>query len=208
MKTLRHISSGFYVALLCGMKLYNIKPGRRFKTSLLRIFMLGLVLLLKSYEVPGGRPAMTEESRYQAERSLFYFQVRHEPFREDLLRQCLDIEKIRNPEIVLLQSRLETGFYTSDLFMNGNNLFGMKYPYQRPTVASGTYKGHAKYSHWSDSVIDYAMWQQWYISLGYRIGRGDDNDLYLVFLKCIPYAEDRRYISKLVRLSEGGLPLT
>jgi hypothetical protein len=81
----------------------------------------------------------------------------------------------------------------------------MKYPTHRPTVATGTYRDHAQYAHWSDSVIDYALWQQYYISRGYRIGEGQDTDFYLVFLKSIPYAEDKSYVSKLVTLSRGDL---
>ncbi|MDM8001391.1 MAG: glucosaminidase domain-containing protein [Bacteroidota bacterium] len=162
-----------------------------------------MTFFLNSYAVPGGMPAMTEEMQLRAEKDLFYFQVRYLPFSEDLLIKCLEYEGIKYQEVVLLQSRLETGYYTSDIFLNGNNLFGMKYPTQRPTVATGTYRDHAKYEHWSDSVIDYALWQQYYISRGYRIGEGEDTDFYLVFLKVIPYAEDKRYVSKLVLLSDG-----
>jgi flagellum-specific peptidoglycan hydrolase FlgJ len=108
---------------------------------------------------------------------------------------------VKYPDIVLLQSQLETGHYTSDIFLNGNNLFGMKYPSHRPTVATGSYKEHAKYAHWSDSVIDYTLWQKYYQSRGYRLEGEIDSDFYLVFLKCIPYAEDPRYVTKLVALS-------
>jgi len=141
----------------------------------------------------------------QAERAFFYYQIRYMSFSEELLVKCLEYEGVRFPDIVLLQSRLETGFYSSDIFLNANNLFGMKYPTRRPTVATGTYKEHAKYAHWSDSVIDYVLWQEYYQSRGYMIEDGGDNESYLVFLKCIPYAQDPRYISKLVTLSRGDL---
>ena len=148
---------------------------------------------------------MTEDMELRAEKSLFYFQVRYLPFSEDLLIKCLEYEGIRYQDVVLLQSRLETGYYTSDIFLNGNNLFGMRYPERRPTVATGVYKEHASYAHWSDSVIDYALWQEYYISRGYRIGEGEDSDFYLLVLKSIPYAEDKRYVSKLVTLSGGDI---
>ncbi len=41
--------------------------------------------------------------------------------------------------------------------------------------------------------------------MGYRIGGGNDSDFYLVFLNCIPYAADPRYISKLVALSQSDV---
>jgi flagellum-specific peptidoglycan hydrolase FlgJ len=161
-----------------------------------------MVFCLVTFEVPGGKPQMTEAKRFESDRASFYYQIRYLPFSEDLLKKCLDYEGIKHQEIVILQSRLETGNYSSDIFLNGNNLFGMKYPNRRPTVAAGIYKEHAKYTHWSDSVVDYALWQEYYLSRGYRIGDSYDNDFYLVFLKSIPYAADPRYISKLVKMSQ------
>jgi len=148
---------------------------------------------------------LTEEARQRTERYLFYFEVRNQSFSEDLLKKCLEYEGVMYQEIVILQSRLETGYYTSDIFLNANNLFGMRYPGRRPTVATGIYKEHAQYAHWSDSVIDYALWQKYYLSRGYRLEDEIDSDFYLVFLNSIPYAEDPRYISKLVTLSQGDL---
>jgi hypothetical protein len=201
MKTLKYFSSGFRVAsgYCIALTLRFRKATNGFAT---RVIILGISFLLGSAEVPGGRAMMTEAMRSQSDRSFFYYQVRHLPFSEDLLKACLDYEGIKYQDIVLLQSRLETGNYTSDIFRNGNNLFGMKYPGLRPTVATGIYREHAQYAHWSDSVIDYSLWQKYYLSRGYRIGSEIDSDFYLVFLNCIPYAEDPRYIRKLVTLSE------
>lgn len=203
MKTLSQVLSGLQGRAVCNAIISDLKLKQAADSGYLRIVLFSMIILLSSFEVPGGRVVMTEWMQQQAEREFFYFEVRQRPFSEDLLKECLAYEGIKYQDIVILQSYLETGHYTSDIFLNGNNLFGMKYPSYRPTVATGTYKGHAKYLHWSDSVIDYAMWQRWYMSLGYRIGEDSDNDFYLVFLKCIPYAEDKRYISKLVTLSHG-----
>lgn len=170
-----------------------------------RIVLICLVFSLSSYKVPGGEPILSEEMRFQSERALFYFQIRDQPFSEELLKKCLDYEGIKYKDIVILQSQLETGHYTSDIFLNGNNLFGMKYPSRRPTVATGIYKEHAKYDHWSDSVVDYAMWQEYYLSRGYRLEWEIDNDFYLIVLKSIPYAEDSRYVPKLVEMAQRDL---
>ncbi len=183
----------------------NLKIQTSSNKSAERILMLCIVFCLVTFEVPGGKPQMTEAKRFQSDRAFFYYQIRHLPFSEDLLKKCLDYEGIMHQEIVILQSRLETGNYSSDIFLNGNNLFGMKYPNRRPTVAAGIYKEHARYTHWSDSVIDYALWQEYYQSRGYRIGASFDNDFYLVFLKSIPYAADPRYISKLVKMSQRDM---
>jgi hypothetical protein len=204
-KTLSQILSGLQVRAACNAIISDLKLKQAAECGFLRIVLFSMIIFLTSYSVPGGRIAMTEWMQLQAERDFFYFNMRHKPFSEDLLKECLEFEGIKYLDVVLLQSKLETGYYTSDIFVNGNNLFGMKYPSYRPTIASGTYKGHAKYFHWSDSVIDYALWQRWYMSLGYRIGEDADNDFYLVFLRCIPYAEDPRYVPKLVELSQRDM---
>lgn len=166
---------------------------------------MSLICMLGTFRAPGGELIMTEEMRFQAERGMFYYQIKAQPFSEDLLKKAIYYERIKYQDIVLLQSQLETGHYTSDIFLNGHNLFGMKYPERRPTVATGTYKEHAKYAHWSDSVIDYALWQEYYFSRGYRIEDNNDNTLYLIILKCIPYARDPRYVAKLVEMSQRDM---
>lgn len=175
------------------------------RSRVTQVILLSTIFFLNSHQVPGGKPVMTEEMRYRIEKDLFYFNIRQVPFSEELLIKALEYENVRYRDVVLLQSRLETGYYTSDIFLNGNNLFGMKYPSRRPTVAIGIYKGHSQYAHWSDSVIDYAMWQQWFIQRGYRIDEEKDDAFYMVFLNIIPYAEDRQYIPKLVKLSQADI---
>jgi UDP-N-acetylglucosamine pyrophosphorylase len=167
-----------------------------------RIILILFVLFIShTCKIPGGTILLSEDVKFNMEKRAFYFQIRNEPFSADLLKKVIEYEKITTPDVVIFQSQLETGFYTSDVFLNGNNLFGMKYPKLRKTVASGEYQGHAKYEHWIDSVIDYKLWQDWYKSVGYRI-EGNQNFEYMVFLRCVQYAEDPYYIHKLVRLSE------
>jgi uncharacterized FlgJ-related protein len=67
---------------------------------------------------------------------------------------------IKNPDIAVAQSLLETGHFTSPVFKKNNNLFGMKHPSKRDTVSKGTKNGHAYYDSWQDSVKDYRLWQQ------------------------------------------------
>ena len=205
MKTFYQISSGLHVAAGLSKMIRALKIRQVTDISVARIVLICLVFILSSYKVPGGEPVMTEELRFQSERALFNYQIKYEPFSEDLLLKCLYYEGIKYQDIVLLQSQLETGHYTSDIFLNGNNLFGMKYPNRRPTVATGIYKEHAKYAHWSDSVVDYAMWQEYYLSRGYRLEGEIDDDFYLIILKSIPYAEDSRYVPKLVEMSQRDL---
>ncbi len=158
------------------------------------------IFLINSFTVQNSYIPMKEYNLFEIEKVIFYKNIKNKPFSEELLRQCLYYEQVKYPEVVILQAILETGFYKSDIFLNGNNLFGMKYPKYRSTVAIGTYKGHSQYEHWSDSVIDYKIWQEWYLSLGWRIDIQQDYTFYMLFLKEMGYAEDPLYIPKLIKL--------
>jgi hypothetical protein len=205
MKTFNKISSGLTGTILLRNRIQDLHYILVKFHSTTRFILICIIFLLSSFKVPGGKAVMTEEMRFQTERAFFYYQIKDQPFSEDLLKKCIYYERIEYQDIVILQSQLETGYYTSDIFLNGNNCFGMRFPKRRPTVATGTYKEHAQYSHWSDSVIDYALWQKYYLSRGYRIGEGNDDAFYLVFLNCVHYAADPRYVSKLVEMSQKDL---
>jgi uncharacterized FlgJ-related protein len=66
---------------------------------------------------------------------------------------------IKYIDIMVAQSRIETGWYTSKIFIHNNNLFGMKLPERRGTTAIGSNRGHAQYTSWQQSVADYKLWQ-------------------------------------------------
>ena len=82
---------------------------------------------------------------------------------ENLIRYMKELN-IKYPHIVLAQARIESGTYTSNIFKENHNLFGMKKSYQRASTATGIHRGHAEYAHWTHSVIDYALWQNKYLS--------------------------------------------
>jgi uncharacterized FlgJ-related protein len=98
------------------------------------------------------------------------------------------------PEVVIAQSKIETGNYTSDIFKSTGNLFGMKPARNRPYTHYGEYKGHADYlGNWRLSVIDYALWQSKEASKS----SVKSVEEYLTLLKIKGYAEDNDYISKI-----------
>jgi uncharacterized FlgJ-related protein len=66
---------------------------------------------------------------------------------------------IKYIDIMVAQSRIETGWYKSKIFIHNNNLFGMKLPKRRSTTAIGSNRGHAQYTSWQQSVVDYKIWQ-------------------------------------------------
>ena len=85
-------------------------------------------------------------------------------FSEKALVTLMKELKIKYPEVALSQARLETGNFTSAIFKENHNLFGMKMAELRPTSAIGINRGHASYSNWKESVVDYALFQSFIIS--------------------------------------------
>jgi uncharacterized FlgJ-related protein len=69
----------------------------------------------------------------------------------------------KHPCIVLGQSILETGHFKSKIFIENNNLFGMKKSSSRITMSDSIQNGHAYYDNWEDSVYDYALYQSTYL---------------------------------------------
>lgn len=67
---------------------------------------------------------------------------------------------IKHIDIMVAQARIESGRYSSNIFNDNNNLFGMKLPRSRQTTAIGINRGHAQYMSWQQSVVDYKLWQR------------------------------------------------
>jgi hypothetical protein len=110
-------------------------------------------------------------------------------FSEDNLKNLLLELNVRFPHIVLAQARLESGNFKSHMFLENNNIFGMKEAKRRPTTNKGTQNGHAYYENWKDCVIDYAFYQAAYLN------SLKTEDQYYQYLSA-SYAEDPKYISK------------
>ena len=62
--------------------------------------------------------------------------------------------------IILAQAKLESGHFSSDIFLENNNPFGMKQAKSRETTAVGTHRGHAVYPTLEHAVKDYILWMQ------------------------------------------------
>lgn len=97
--------------------------------------------------------------------------------------------RVKYPYVVMAQAMLESGMRTT----NDNNLFGMTYPYTRPTTTTGkNSKGWAKYTNWELSVIDYVLWQQEFLK-----SRKISNETeYLASLGAYAEAPDYRNVIK------------
>lgn len=88
---------------------------------------------------------------------------------------------IRHEKVVLAQAILETGWFTSSVCRNKNNLFGLTNP------RTGQYY---VFDHWTESVKAY------YTKVQYRYKGGN----YLLWLDEIGYAEEKTYVQLLIKL--------
>jgi len=114
-------------------------------------------------------------------------------FSETKLLTYLKELNVKYPHIIYAQSKLETGNFTSKIFRENNNLFGMKQAVTRATTNKGTQYGHAYFDTWRESVIDYAIYQSRYLS------SLKTEDSYYDYLSR-NYAEDTNYVSKLRKM--------
>ena len=91
---------------------------------------------------------------------------------------------VKFPQIVVAQALLETGYFTSRVCLENNNLFGLRRP------SNGSYY---TFNSWEESVKAYKD----YVQYKYREGS------YYDFLNKIGYAEDQAYLIKVKRIVES-----
>jgi len=82
---------------------------------------------------------------------------------DTILAEYLIANNIKFPAIVMAQALHESNRFTSDIYLENNNLFGMKKAYSRQSRATGVNRGHATYDNWEDSIIDYGYYQANYL---------------------------------------------
>ena len=122
-----------------------------------------VVLLLGSFLM--GRYAKFESmDKFEKEVLILNLQKERDKFTEEKLIDELKRLNVRYPHIVMAQSILETGHWSSRIFKSNHNLFGMKQANIRINTAKGTNLNHAYYENWQESLYDYAFYQCRYMS--------------------------------------------
>jgi hypothetical protein len=157
-----------------------------------RIVLFILVGLLSVNELTSPAfPYINQRTIFLVKKQTFEKAIYMRSLTSELLLDALYYSEIIMPEIVYKQAQIESGNFTSQLFRDGNNLFGMKLAHRRQTTAIGQIYHHAKYSHWYDSIKDYKYLQDFYLQRGHKLNN------YYLFLEDIGYAQDKNYIKKL-----------
>lgn len=134
----------------------------RLKDYLILIIPIAVISILIGYFISsaGNHPNPIEKWVYKDNPPVF---LTTQQFSEEALVELLKIRKVKFPHIVLAQARQETNNFTSDIFKENNNLFGMKMAGARPVFATGTNRKHAMYDNWKYSVYDYIIYQTAYL---------------------------------------------
>lgn len=134
-----------------------------------------------------------KDARYISEETRMLIINSEYRFSKSKLKEYLVELNVKFPHIVFAQARLESGNFKSSIFLENNNLFGMKVARRRPTTNKGENRGHAYFDSWKECVVDYAFYQAAYLQ------DLKTEQQYLQYLKT-NYAEDPNYYQRLLKL--------
>jgi hypothetical protein len=133
-----------------------------------------------------------DESMLTLEYSIGYWFINEpEPVTDSLLMQFLVENGAWYPKILLKQAKIESGNYSSEIFKNSCNLYGMKKVGKRQTTQIGIYGGYGVYTNWCESALDRLLWDVFYFK-----GEKPSKDEYIQAMSI--YAEDTTYREKLL----------
>ncbi len=92
--------------------------------------------------------------------------------------------------LIYAQAWHETGGFSSAIYKENNNLFGMKHPSVRKSTSKGSNRGHAVFASTWSSIYDYFL-RQSYFKITY-----EDDLQYMETTQQSGYAEDFIYVTK------------
>ena len=150
--------------------------------SLLSIFLFKLLFIpsISLKEVPSLK------SKYE---KVCIAEVQNNFTEEKFINKIKQLN-LNYPHIVYAQAMLESGNFTSKIFKENNNMFGMKQARVRINLAKSTQYNHAYFETWEDCLLDFAFHRATYFSK-----LKTEQDYYNYLGKY--YAEDPSYIGKL-----------
>jgi len=148
---------------------------------------IGLILIFGFTSNPSN-----EVQNLSQEEKLIVVREYNEFSETKLIKKITELN-FKYPHIILAQAKLESGHFKSTIFLENNNMFGMKEAKLRANLAKGTNRGHAYYETWQESVIDYALYYSSYLRSINTEGE------YFEYLRQ-NYAEDPTYVQRLKQI--------
>lgn len=98
---------------------------------------------------------------------------------------------------IACQSALESNFGTSDIAKKNHNLFGMKMPISRYTLAIKDVSNFAYYAVEVDSILDYLVWLFWNKPSSSNLSSVGS---FASFLNDKGYCPEKDYIDKIISI--------
>lgn len=80
---------------------------------------------------------------------------------ESYIRERFVFVSIPVAQFIACLAGLESNFGNSNIALENHNIVGMKYPHVRLSTCNGENRGHASYSRWELSIIDFFYWCQY-----------------------------------------------
>lgn len=135
---------------------------------------------------------LKDETELSLEHSIGYWFINTpKDINDSILYKFLVNNNAWYPDILLKQAKIESSNYSSDVYLNANNLYGMKKLGKRQTTQlNNTYKGYGCYSNWCLSVLDRMLWDMFMFD-----NVKPSKEEYLKAMSI--YAEDTNYIKKI-----------
>lgn len=125
--------------------------------------------------------------------------VKEDVFTQEKLLEYMRKLNIKHIEFTFAQTQIESAYYSSPIFYDNKNMFGMKQSYERPTTCIGTNRNHANYENWRDAVLDFAIFQ------ARVLAKVKNRNEYREYIGKY-YADDKEYLKKVdTKIKENKL---
>jgi hypothetical protein len=180
------------------MKLYYYSNKNLNFNEIKILFILKLLFLLVVFVIfiDSNTSSRTISNNFLLNKEETTIRVKsHLDYSEEKLIKEINRMNFRFPHIIYAQAILETNNFKSKLFIENNNLFGMKEAKMRNTLALGTQNSYAYYNSWWESLLDFGFWYS-----SYARKCKTENEYYDLLSKI--YAEDPLYIVKTKQIVE------
>lgn len=171
---------------------YDSKTLTYTKVNYVKFGLKSLIVLIIIFLVFGFSIRTTSKNNV-SEKEIELIVLKQNEFTKEKFIDKIKSLNFKFPHIVLAQAMLETNNFKSQIFLENNNLFGMKEATMRIRTAKGTQFNHAYYDNWMESLYDYAFYSSKYLS-----DITTEND-YLSYLGQ-SYAQDKEYVVKIMNI--------
>ncbi len=160
----------------------------------LLIITFSIIIFFSSFSIFGYKSNEPKIIKIKNKSHITYeiIEKYEDDFSKEKFIKLLKRLKMKHIDIVMKQAILESCNFKSKIFLENNNLFGMRLPSNRITTAIGENLNFAVYEKWEDSVIDYGIYQSTYL-------RKFNRQQYIEFLKN-NYAENKNYVNTINKL--------